>query len=397
MRDRVNAAPGSPRRFSLLLVSHTYPPVLGGSEIEAQRVCASLRRRGHEVHVLCCAQPPMPHTAHWIDPYGTPVSAIGRRWPPSWRDRIFALAVASHLLFRRYDAVYFLMQGLHVAFGLPAARIRRKPIIMKFSGSGIIASMTRSFIGRVELKALAAWARPIMVLNEGMRAEAVNAGIDRQHLLWMPNPVDVDEFCPVSPEERLRLRGELDLSPFASVALFVGRLAPEKELPSLLTAFRRVVAAHPNALLALVGDGPEQSLLRSCAEQFGLTNHVRFVGRVPIEGVRRWLQASDVFTLVSSAEGFPCSLSEAMSAALPSVVSDIPANRQLISDGVHGILVGVRNQEALASGILKLFADPQLRSIMGGRARQVILANYSTDKVVDRYESVLANVIGRDV
>jgi glycosyltransferase involved in cell wall biosynthesis len=86
-----------------------------------------------------------------------------------------------------------------------------------------------------------------------------------------------------------------------------------------------------------------------------------------------------------------------MSAALPSVVSDIPANRQLISDGVHGILVGVRNQEALASGILKLFADPQLRSIMGGRARQVILANYSTDKVVDRYESVLANVIGRDV
>src|SRR5579872_4590285 len=103
--------------ISLLLISYSYPPVLGGSEIEAQRVCAGLMRRGHRVTVLCAGQPPMPLEAKWVDPSGVPVRSFGRRRQGKVREWMFALGVAWTLWNERrnYQLVYFLMQGLHLA------------------------------------------------------------------------------------------------------------------------------------------------------------------------------------------------------------------------------------------------------------------------------------------
>src|ERR1039457_901572 len=122
-------------KVSLLLISNSYPPVLGGSEIEAQRVCAALLRRGHRVTVVCAGGPPMPDVADWVDPAGVPVCIFARRGTGRRKDYTFALAVA-WILFkerRHYQLVYFLMQGMHLATGLPVARWLGKPIVMKVS------------------------------------------------------------------------------------------------------------------------------------------------------------------------------------------------------------------------------------------------------------------------
>ena len=144
--NRVPAVP-----VSLIVVSHSYPPVLGGSEIEAQRVCAALIRRGHRVTVLCAGGPPMPDTAQWLDPAGVPVRIFARRFRGRPRDYVFALGVAWTLFQERrnYQLVYFLMQGLHLATGLPVARWLGKAIVMKVSGSSIVTTMRRSWIGRL--------------------------------------------------------------------------------------------------------------------------------------------------------------------------------------------------------------------------------------------------------
>src|ERR1035438_9299593 len=171
-----------PRRVSLLLVSHSYPPVLGGSEIEAQRVCAGLLRRGHSVTVLCAGNKPMPQDSYWIDPAGVPVRIFGKGLRPAWRDWAFAMGVAWTLFRqrRRYQLVYFLMQGLHLAVGLPVAHYLRKSIVMKVSGSSIITLMGRSRAGRLELTCLRKWAQRVMVLNAGIAAEAEAAGLRRE-------------------------------------------------------------------------------------------------------------------------------------------------------------------------------------------------------------------------
>lgn len=376
---------------SVLLICYSYPPVLGGSEIEAQRIASGLIQRGHHIEVLTGAEQPMPAQSHWIDPYGVPVRIIGIGWPAKWQPRIFALGVA-WLLWRqrrRYQVVYFLMQGLHLAVGLPIARWLHIPVIMKISGSAIIPRLQESWLGRLELRWLRRWAKRVMILNEGMVEEALNAGLDPQQLLWMPNPVDIEHFRPPSEQERTDLRLRFDLR--GPTVLYVGRLAPEKELASLLGGFAQTAVTFPEATLVLVGDGPCRSGLESQARQLGIDGRVRFVGRT--SEVRQWLQASDVFALVSSIEGFSCALTEAMACGLPSVVSDIAGNRQLVDPEVHGLRVPLRDQNAMAASLQRLLGDDSLRTRMGREARRRIVDNYGTEQVLDRYQALFSDIL----
>jgi glycosyltransferase involved in cell wall biosynthesis len=388
-----NRAPAAP--VSLMVVSHSYPPVLGGSEIEAQRVCAALIRRGHRVTVLCAGGPPMPDTADWLDPAGVPVRIFARRFGGRPRDYVFAFGVAWTLFRERrnYQLVYFLMQGLHLAAGLPVARWLGKPIVMKVSGSSIVTIMRRSWIGRLELRWLNQWACRVMILNQGMAEEARAAGLDQRRLLWMPNPVDTDAFAPCDGGRRQELRARLGIPAEAAVVIFVGRLAPEKELSSLIGAFQTVVRRIPGALLILLGDGPSRASLEERVERLGLSAAVRFAGNRPAADIPAWLQAGDLFTLVSSNEGFPCSLVEAMSAGMAAVVSDIPANAQLIDSGVHGRRVPVGGEAGIAEAIAGLLGDPEARARMGAAARRRVVENYSTDKVVARYEALFEEAL----
>jgi glycosyltransferase involved in cell wall biosynthesis len=385
--------PGGPP-ISFLLVSHSYPPVIGGSELEAQRICAALMRRGHRVQVVCAGGNPMPPVRDWIDPMGVPVRIYDGRWEGASKDRVFALRVAGMLIRERknYDLVYFLMQGLHLAAGLPAARFLRKPILMKIGGSGVIPLMSRSHWGRLELRWLRRWAHRVMILNEGMREEALREGFAKEQLLWMPNPVDTVEFSPCDEQERAHLRDERGIPAAAPVVVYSGRLAPEKALPTLIAAFAEVARRKPEAMLLLVGNGPVRAALERQAGALGLEN-VRFAGGVEPGEVRSWLRVADVFALVSLSEGFPCALAEAMAVGLPAVVSDIPATRQLVDHEQHGLLAPVGDERAISASILRLLDNAGLRARMGEAARARIVENYSTEKVADRYEALFQDAM----
>ena len=107
------------------------------------------------------------------------------------------------------------------------------------------------------------------------------------------------------------------IPPDAVVAIYVGRLAPEKGLTELAGGFAQAAGAVPRALLILVGDGPARPALETLARDLGVAGRIRFAGRVAASEVPLWLRASDVFCLTSPNEGFPCALAEAMSAGLP--------------------------------------------------------------------------------
>jgi glycosyltransferase involved in cell wall biosynthesis len=382
--------------YSFLLVCQTYFPVLGGSEIEAQRVCSALIRRGHRVTVVCAGGDPMPAVQDWIDPQGVPVRIYARRRDGVLKNVIYAVRVAMMLIVERrnYQFVYFLMQGLHLAIGLPVAQLLKKPILMKIAGSGEVPRMSRSRIGRLELRWLIRWAKKILILNEGMRQEATDCGIPPQRLLLMPNPVDANEFSPASPDEQSELRERFGFPQSAPIVMYSGRLAPEKGIPTLLEAFSMVLRRAPEVILALVGDGSARSALEERAKQLGLNEHnVRFIGRVNPGDVSLWLKIATLFTLVSPSEGFPCALEEAMSTGIASVATDIPGNRQLVENGVHSILTPIGDAKKVADSIVILLKDSLLRKRMALAARAHILANYSTERVVDLYENLFKDIV----
>ena len=385
------------RPVSLLLISDSYPPVVGGSEVEAQRVASALIKRGHHVQVLCAGGPPMPALRDWIDPAGVPVRILTRRSRGRVKDFVFAVEVAWAIWKgrKRYDVVYFLMQGLHLAAGLPVAHWLGKPIVMKFGGSGVIPLMRSSRAGRVELGWLRRWAARLMVLNEAMIEEGIADGFQRQQFTWMPNPVDVTEFRPAQPGETADWRTQHGIPLQACVTIYVGRLSPEKGLPGLLRGFALTARSSPDAMLVLVGDGPQRAELEGLAGQLQLgPDRIRFIGRVNITEVPFWLRSSDVFALTSPSEGFSCALLEAMSTGLASVVSDIPANRQLVDPGIHGLTVPFGDESSIGEALLRLSDDPGARRRMGEAARSRAVENYSTTRVVERYETLLSEVMG---
>ncbi len=385
------------RPVSYILICHSYPPVLGGSEIEAQRVSEVLQQRGYRPRIVCAGGGPMPSVSEWVDPCGLRVRIYGRAKSTRWRDLVYALGVAWTLFKERheYEVVYFLMSGLHLATGLPVARMLGKPIVMKFSCSSLVVGMRASFLGRLELNFLRRWAMRILVLNPGMVEEALEVGFDKSRIGWMPNPVDTDFFSPCGPGERARLRQGLNLSPDTPLAVFVGRLDPQKELPWLIGAFAKVVREIPDAVLALVGDGSLRVGLGQLVSSLNLDRNVIFTGRLNAEGVLRWLQAGDVFTLISAIEGLPCALIEAMSAGLPPVVSNIPAHTQLVDNEANGMVTELGNQESIARGLVRLLADSEARKKMGACARGRMVEQFSTPQVVDCYETLFAECTAR--
>lgn len=382
-------------RFSILLVCDTYPPVVGGSEIEAQRVCGELIRRGHRARVLTSGGAPMPPVSEFVDVEGVPVRVLTRHERGRWKDFVFAWRVAAAIWRGRrdYQIVYFLMQGLHLASGLVAARLVRKPIVMKFGGSGVIPLMRRSRAGRVELGWLRRWAARLMVLNEGMMEEAIADGFPREQMLWMPNPTDIEQFRPGEPDEVAALRRRLGIPEGACVVIYTGRLSPEKGLRPLLGGFAAAARTAPQARLLLVGDGPMRKDLEGLARELGVEGRIQFAGRVASAEVAWWLRASDIFALTSPSEGFSCALAEAMATGLAPVVTRIPANDQLVEDRVEGLTVPVGDEAALAHAFSELLDNPSLRRPLGAAARKRIVENYSTGKVADRYEALFGEVL----
>ena len=143
-------------------------------------------------------------------------------------------------------------------------------------------------------------------------------------LLELPNGVDPERFrpAPAPPGERAE-----------RVVVYVGRLSPEKNLLRLVDALALVDA--PPARLVLIGDGPEARAIGDRARSRRV--RVELAGVVPNRELPARLRDADCFVLPSLTEGHPKALLEAMSAALPCVVSDRGGNRLLVDDGESGV------------------------------------------------------------
>jgi glycosyltransferase involved in cell wall biosynthesis len=337
----------------------------------------------------------MPQLEEWIDPAGVPVRILAANWPERWRPYGFGLAVASILWRERrnYEIAYFLMQGFQLVTGLPIVHWAKRKSIVKFSGSGLLLEMPKSWAGRTSLRWIHNWVASILVLNPGMREECNKVGLPLERVSWMPNPVDTNHFCPASAAQHAALRNRLGMEETALVILFVGRFDPVKRIPDLLTAFAQVASSRPEAHLVLVGDGPQLEPMKNLASQLGPSKRVRFAGRQTNSEVMEWMQASNVIALVSEVEGLPVVLIEAMAVGLAPVVSRIPGNTQLVEHEVNGLVTELGNPESIANSMDRLLADASLRSRLGANARDRVLRDFSTTRVAEHYEALFDRIL----
>ena len=191
-----------------------------------------------------------------------------------------------------------------------------------------------------------------------------NEGVPPDRIEILPNAIDLDKFSPPTSEERLAARRQLGLSSAAPVFVSVATLFPVKDPQTLIAAAALVRPALSDAQFLLVGEGPLRSVLSKRIEALGLTETVRLAGAQA--DVRLYLAAADAGLLTSRSEGSSNALLEYMAMGIPAVVTDLPANREL----VEGEFFEAGNARELSSRVLSLWQDPKQRARMSGEYRR---------------------------
>lgn len=214
--------------------------------------------------------------------------------------------------------------------------------------------------------------------------------------VWLGNGTDISRFEPsaVSLERRRRLRSDLGIGDDEVIVGMVGRMVAEKGYREVFEAARIVRSRFPNARFLAVGepDASKEDAIGS-GEMSAASADVIFAGWR--SDVRDVLSIMDVFVLASWREGMPRSAIEAAASGLPLVLTNIRGCREVVRDGVEGLLVPPRDHVALAHAICRLVGEGELRAVMGKRARERAEERFDERQVVARVLDVYRELLTR--
>lgn len=352
---------------------------LGGMERVALDLAGGVRERGGRTMVIALG-PDGPMAAE-LRVAGVPVFSLERRH----RGYDFGLMLRLRALLRTHEVtVVHSHNPLALVYGAVAGRLANCGVVhtkhgINPGGRSQLA-MRRCAGALVDSYVAVSAATAIVALAKHE--------IDATRLEVIPNGIDLRRFGNGS-EMRLQVRQELGISADAWVMGTVGRLVPEKDQATLITASAPLLGEE--CLLLIAGDGVEAGALRKLAESLPGGRFVRFLGAR--SDVPDLLAAMDVFVLPSMTEGLPLVVLEAMAAALPVVCTPVGGLPDVVQAGVSGQLFPVGDVAALRALLEALRTDRGATQKMGERGRDLVQATYSRDTAVDRYLSAYERAI----
>ncbi|MBF0497928.1 MAG: glycosyltransferase family 4 protein [Deltaproteobacteria bacterium] len=366
---------------SVLMVLGMFHPIIGGAELQAQRLAGALSARGVSVEVVTSRQK---GTADREKINGLPVVRVG---VPGWlrlgRIKFYCLQTAVFLYIlrcgHRFEVIHVHGAGYLAWAALAAARLLRLPILVKGLNSGHKFDLTELIetfrFGRIMASHLVHRVSMFIATTPAMAEAFIAAGVAAGRVTLIPNGVVSQGTSDPEPASAPH--------PYPVIG-FVGSLYPSKNLPLLVEALARLKKDGLNFKLLLVGDGPERERLVKSAGNLDMEDRLEITGYV--QDVENYLSRLDIFVLPSPAEGLSNALLEAMAAGLACVAMDIPANRAVLENGRNGLLVPLSaGVSGLAQELARLLESPDLRHRLGDQARETIRTGFSMDMVAQRY------------
>lgn len=349
--------------------------LVGGAEKMVVGLSCGLASRRIEVHVAIIGSSIAPEFAATLAKSNIPVTCLGKPNGFHWR----AARLLSRLITEiRPDVVHTHLGA--IAYCLPATVLNRAPrLVHSFhSLADWEASGVHALIRRL---ALLTGVTPVGVGPE------VSASVRERYRLerceTIANGIDVDTFVDAR-RRRSAWRSGIGLSNDALVLTSVGRLAPEKNHSVLVDGFAELLKQGIDAVLLLIGDGPNRSLLKQQIDAASLQKRILLLGNR--SDVSLALGASDIFVLPSLVEGTPLALQEAMAAGCAVVASSVGGIPALLGHGKYGFLLPAHSSVAeVASTISTLAFDEARRRALAQDAQAFAKAHFDQHRMVAQY------------
>ncbi len=410
-------------RMRIYFVTFTFSPLVGGSEVQAEKQARQLQALGHDVTIVTFRHYKQWKRKEMLD--GLPVVRVSGLYRHNGRLNIGRLGYLPNTIMmfltlwrlrRSYDVIH--------AFQLspPAAligQLTHKPVILCIPSAGpsetqsiqlergamlMADTLTETSFLKVELKDWKAGAGDIghlpqlplgkamldflrkssayyQILSTRSHSYLTSHGFRAEQIVHIPGSVDTERFRPAPEQRPDPARPERDI-------ICVARLDLAKGVDVLLHAWGRMLRepsewrAHLKPRLRLVGKGVCGAQMERIVAELGIQDSVELLGlRTDIVDL---LQQSWGFVMPSRWEGMPNALLEAMACGLPCVATRVSGSEDIIADGVNGLLVEPEQPAEMAWALRRIIEDSELAQRLGQEGRATVVRDYQLTTIVEQ-------------
>jgi len=253
-------------------------------------------------------------------------------------------------------------------------------LLAKYKDFLHVATCHGFFKRRITRRLFSTWGRRVIAVSQPVKEHLIkDFGVNAKNITLIYNGIDIERFKDRDIEFKTEMKKSLGLADEPVIGI-VGRLSDIKGHSFLIEAMKRVVEKIPRARLVIVGEGKMQKKLVALCRRLGIEKNILFIPSV--REIGDILSIMDVFAMPSLKEGLGLALMEAMACGLAVIGSDVGGIKDLVRNGVNGMLVEPADSCGLACAILELLEDKGKRKSLGQQAQILIGQNFSQEKMI---------------
>jgi len=363
----------------LRITSDLYPYVVGGLGLHTHYLSRLQAQMGHDVTVYISKKDgkliSKSVDGYKIQSFKPSVQLFGNSIMPNMfyylmknRNNFDILHAHSHLFFSTN------MSAAVKKMGAP-------PLVI--TNHGLISQSAPKWLSDIYTPTVAKWtfdmASKILCYTDSEKEQLESIGVSSNKIAVIHNGIDTDQFSP-SDEDRSKFQ-----------ILWVGRFVPGKGVEYLIDAFAKIKRNYYNIKLLMIGTGPLKNDVIKQIEALDLSGNVIIKDFVPNSEIPELYRNSDLFVLPSLEEGVPRTILEAMACGVPVVCTNLPQLDKIVKD--CGIVVPVKDSEALATSIEDILSNIPKKKMLGQNGRERVVKNYSWNdtviKTVELYKCLI--------
>lgn len=271
-------------------------------------------------------------------------------------------------------------------FGLIFALLKRIPFIHTERGS-VHTDIANPIIRAINVLVDHSCGAAIVLcarMNVGVSAAAAEfcKHLGAKRTIVIPNGIDMSAYAlPRKSNGKIKI-------------IFIGRLIWAKGIHDLIEAISLLPSnVRERICVSIIGDGSYQATLKDMVRQKELSSCTLLCGKAPRNEIPALLSQADIFVNPSYSEGLPTTVLEAAASGAAIIATDVGGTREIIDDGISGLVIPPKKPEILRDALLRLINDPQLRRKIGTSAKEQVQKKFDWELVTQQYHSLFKRVI----